>query len=422
MRTFWQRKVLFTHNFLPLRQRLPLICILYTVSINTGSSKGFFMASSSIIVVGGGIAGAMTALHLQRRGEQVTLIDRWEPGHSRAASTDYNRVIRAISGRDEFYTRWARDSRSRWLELQAETGQNLMYECGALILATEGHCDWEDGTAGTFDTVGVPYYRFTPSDIQQRFPQFKVDDISYALFEPEAGLLMAHRCVLTTLRLFKEAGGKVQRGVVTTDTTERPMLDGKPLEADVIVMAPGAWMAELFPRTIKPISAIVGVNVLYTSTPEGSDSFDMTHMPCWIDHGQGSFGIPSSEGSGVKAAVVIPNTPIDLNNDERLIEKQSLNKTRSYIRHRLPGLVGERVVDNKFNQVILTPDTHFILDWHPEHENVLLAGGCSGHLFKHAPVFGDFAAGVAVRDYGTADRFKIAGRRKLSPKESPSGR
>ena len=132
-------------------------------------------------------------------------------------------------------------------------------------------------------------------------------------------------------------------------------MDGKPLQADVIVICPGAWMAEMFPRTIKPISAIMGINVLYTSTPDGSDAFDMENMPCWIDHGQGSFGIPSSEGSGVKAAVVIPHTPIDINNDERLIEKASLAKTRQYIRHRLPGLEGQRIVDSKFNQVILTP-------------------------------------------------------------------
>ena len=83
------------------------------------------MLNAKIFVVGGGIAGVMTALHLQRRGAQVTLIDRWEPGHARAASTDSNRVIRAISGRDEFYTRWARESRARWLELAAESGQNL---------------------------------------------------------------------------------------------------------------------------------------------------------------------------------------------------------------------------------------------------------------------------------------------------------
>jgi glycine/D-amino acid oxidase-like deaminating enzyme len=118
---------------------------------------------------------------------------------------------------------------------------------------------------------------------------------------------------------------------------------------------------------------------------------------------------------------VIPDK-IDLDNDERLIKQKMLSRTRQYIDKRLPGLRGERVIDSKFNQIILTPDTHFILDFHPEHENLLLAGGCSGHLLKHGPVFGEFAAGVGLRNFGTPDRFKLGPRRKLSPAESPSGR
>jgi len=308
------------------------------------------------------------------------------------------------------------------MELEAETGQKLYYENGALILATEGHCHWEDATPATFDKVGVPYTRFQADDIKYHFPQCQTPDIVYALYEPEAGMVMAHRAVITTVQRFQELGGVVKRGRVTTDTDEYPMQNGKRLEADVIVIATGPWMAEMFPRTIGPISVIMGINVLYTSTPDGDDSFDHTKMPCWIDHGMGSFGLPSAEGSGVKAAVVIPNEPIDINNDERLIRRESLNKTRSYIRHRLPGLIGERVVDSKFNQVILTPDTHFVIDWHPAHEKMMFAGGCSGHLFKHGPTYGDFAAGVAMKEYVTADRFKVAGRKKLSPQESPSGR
>jgi len=377
---------------------------------------------SEIIVVGAGIAGASTALALVKRGASVTLVDRWEPGHARASSSDYNRVARAISGQDTFYTSWFRDARMRWMELEAETGQKLYYENGALILATEGHCHWEDATPATFEKVGVPYIRFGADDIKHHFPQFHTPDIAYALFEPEAGMVMAHRGVITTIQRFEELGGRVQRGRVETDENERLILDGKPLESDIIVVATGPWMTEMFPRTIAPINVIMGINVLYTSTPDGSDMFDHTRMPCWIDHGMGSFGLPSAEGSGVKAAVVIPNEPIDINNDERLIRRESLNKTRSYIQKRLPGLIGERVVDSKFQQVSITPDTHFIIDWHPEHENMLFAGGCSGHLYKHGPTFGDFAAGVAVKEYGTADRFKIAGRRKLSPEESPSGR
>ncbi|MFK7753578.1 MAG: FAD-dependent oxidoreductase [Sedimentitalea sp.] len=378
-------------------------------------------AQPEVIVVGAGISGVMIALNLRRRGCDVTLIDKWEPGHSRASSTDYNRVIRSIHGHDEFYTKWARDARIGWLELEHETGQKLFYECGTLILATQGHCHWEDATEQTFGKLGVPYRRMSSEDIRLHFPMFKADDIAYGLYEPEAGMIMAHRAVITALNLFKSLGGTVKRGNVVTDANERLMLDGKPLEADTIVVATGPWMSEMYPRTVKPITHVVGINVFYTSTPEGSTEFDAERMPCWIDHGQSAFGLPSVEGHGVKAAAVIPEH-IDINDDDRLIDKNLIPRTQSYIRTRFPGLVGQKVVDSKFNQIIMTPDTHFILDWHPDHENVLLAGGCSGHLFKHGPVWGEFAGGVAVKDYGTAERFKLAGRRKLSPAESPSGR
>ena len=379
------------------------------------------MGKPDAIVVGGGIAGLMTAVSLARRGVRVELIDRWEPGHARATSSDYNRVIRAIHGKDRFYTRWAREARLRWLELEEETGQKLYYENGALILATEGHCNWEDNTAETFTELGVPFHRYSPDDLRSFFPQFDPTGIKYALHEPEAGMIMAHRALITATGLLKRLGGTLRRGHVTTDEDEHPILDGKRLEADLIVVATGPWMAEMFPRTVKPISVVAGVNVLYHSTPDGSELFDQSRMPCWIDHGKGSFGLPSVEGSGVKAAVVIPDK-IDLDNDERLIRQKMIARTRQYIDHRLPGLTGQRVVDSKFNQIIITPDTHFILDFHPRHDNVLLAGGCSGHLLKHGPVFGEFAAGVGLRDFGTPDRFKLGPRKKLSPAESPSGR
>ena len=79
------------------------------------------MARAEVVVVGAGVAGVMTALELARRGQKVELIDRWEPGHARASSTDYNRIIRAISGRDEFYTRWAMEAR---LALAGDAGGN----------------------------------------------------------------------------------------------------------------------------------------------------------------------------------------------------------------------------------------------------------------------------------------------------------
>lgn len=60
------------------------------------------MARANVLVVGACVAGVTAAFELTKRGKRVELIDRWEPGHPRASSTDYNRIIHAISGRDEF--------------------------------------------------------------------------------------------------------------------------------------------------------------------------------------------------------------------------------------------------------------------------------------------------------------------------------
>ena len=74
---------------------------------------------SDVIVVRAGIASVMTAFSCQRRGHSTTLIDRWEPGHPRASSTDYSRIIRSIHGSDLLYTKWVREARLRGLEFQS---------------------------------------------------------------------------------------------------------------------------------------------------------------------------------------------------------------------------------------------------------------------------------------------------------------
>ncbi len=80
----------------------------------------------------------------------------------------------------------------------------------------------------------------------------------------------------------------------------------------------------------------------------------------------------------MKAAIAWEQTVIDLDRDNRVVQASAFHRTRQYLRHRLPGLAEQRAVDQKACQIAMTPDTHFILDFHPEHDNVLIAGGCSG--------------------------------------------
>ena len=373
-------------------------------------------------MVGAGVAGVMSALSLQQRGYKVSLIDRWEPGHPRASSSDYNRLFRNIHGADRMYTKWARQSRLQWMELQVELNCVLYVESGVLVIATERHSAWEDSTFATFDELGVPYFKFDVDELSIRFPQFKFNNVAYGIYEPEAGALMAHRAIIELTKKFVRQGGKVHRCHVRSDGDERLNIEGKVLDADLIVASAGPWLGDMYPRTIAPILDVVRQNIIYTSTPDADTSYDSDNMPGWIDHGYSAYGAPSIEGTGVKAAIAWTEAIIDLDNDERIVDQATFTRTRQYIRNRMPGLAGQRAVDQKACQIAMTPDTHFIIDHHPQHENVLIVGGCSGHLFKHGPVVGEFVAGVGLREFGTADRFKINSRLKLALADSPSGR
>jgi glycine/D-amino acid oxidase-like deaminating enzyme len=44
----------------------------------------------------------------------------------------------------------------------------------------------------------------------------------------------------------------------------------------------------------------------------------------------------------------------------------------------------------------MSPDSDFVVGAHPEHPNVAIAAGFSGHGFKFAPVIGEALADLAV--------------------------
>ncbi len=380
------------------------------------------MAGTRYAVVGAGIVGVMTALELQKQGYSVTLYDGWEPGHTRAASSGIHRVTRSAHGGDELYTRWQWESRMRWLELQAEWGIELLRETGGLLLAETGRSAWESAAIPVLARLGIPALRLSPAELSARYPHVNFQRVEFGLYEPHAGFLWARRALVKGYQEFVKRGGTFERARPRTTPAERLTVDGKPLQADRIVVATGSWMKEMFRRSVGGMLKVVRQDVIFTSPPEGSKTYDAANHPVWIDHGYPGYGIPAVEGHGFKAVIAWHESDIDLDSDDRVVDRGALVRSRQYLSYRFPELADQPITDQKVCHIVMTPDTHFLFDFHPEHEDIILAGGCSGGIFKHGPIIGEYVAGMATGRWLPDERFRIGNRGTLSLGDSPTGR
>src|SRR3954451_18492683 len=105
-----------------------------------------------VVIVGGGTFGASLAWRLAGRGDDVTLVDQFEPGDVRAASGGETRLIRGAHGADRDYAAMARRARTLWRELEAESGEDLLHECGVSWFA-HGEDGWEAQSERTLERL-----------------------------------------------------------------------------------------------------------------------------------------------------------------------------------------------------------------------------------------------------------------------------
>ena len=71
------------------------------------------------------------------------------------------------------------------------------------------------------------------------------------------------------------------------------------------------------------------------------------------------------------------------------------------------------IVETRICQVEQTGNGDFLIDRHPDYDNVWIAGGGSGHGYKHGPMVGQYVADRVEgkpADAELAKTFALAGR------------
>ena len=151
-------------------------------------------ASMDVVVVGAGTFGASLAWWLARTGDRVTLVDQFEPGDARASSGGETRLYRCAHGAASDYTAMARRARTLWRELEEESGEKVLIECGLAWFAHRPH-GWEAESERMLAAHSIPVERLDSRSASGLFPSFRGDDLAFVLVEPEAGVLRAESAV-----------------------------------------------------------------------------------------------------------------------------------------------------------------------------------------------------------------------------------
>lgn len=382
------------------------------------------------VVIGLGAVGSACLLQLARRGQRVLGIDRFVPPHAHGSSHGETRVTRCAIGEGEAYVPLVLRSHAIWREVEAETGEELLVACGALILANRagtaeihGKGDFVRRTIAAAERFAIPHEVLDAAEIARRFPQFRPRGNELGYFEPGGGFLRPERCIAAQLAWARRLGAAVRTGTEVTAIARDgagvrvTTADGAQYLADDAVLAAGPWAAGLAGA---PLAGQLSVTrqVLHWFATEDDAAFAPDRCPVFIwmhgDRAEDSFyGFPS-QGAGQGVKVATEQYCERTAHPDLLRREVSAEEARAmfanHVAGRLAGVLPEQLRAAAC-MYTMTPDAEFLIDRAPDDARLLVVSACSGHGFKHSAGLGEAVAASLTGAEGGADLTPFLARR-----------
>ena len=356
-----------------------------------------------VVVVGLGGMGSAAAYALAARGLRVLGLERHTPAHDQGSSHGGSRITRQAYFEDPAYVPLLLRAYELWERLQRDSGEDLIALTGGLFLGPPESATVA-GSLRASRQWSLPHELLDSGEVARRFPTIRILPDEVGLHEAKAGVLRPERTVSAHLALAGRAGAELHfrepvREWTATGAGVRVVTDLATYEADRLVLAPGAWAPELLADIGVPLT--VERHVTYWFQPTGGiEPYLPDRHPIWIHEdrdGEQVYGFPALDGTGggVKTAFFRRGQECSPETIERHVSAEEVATMREHAGRVLPSLPGAfvRAATCLYSN---TPDHHFVLAVHPEHERVTVACGFSGHGFKFVPVVGEVVADLVT--------------------------
>jgi sarcosine oxidase len=358
------------------------------------------MPEYDVLVVGLGAMGSAAAWQLARRGLRVLGVDRFVPPHSLGSSHGRSRMIREAYFEHPLYVPLVQRAYQAWAALEAASGSRLLTITGGLMIGLPNG----GLVAGARQSAlghGLPFEELSGNETRQRFPAFQLAPGEVALREPRAGVLDPEACITVALNQAGGLGaelhyGETVRGWEPTGRGVRVETDRGNYGATRLVLAAGAWMAGSLPKITQGLT--VERQVMFWLSPAAHpEHFTPTGFPVFIwewTAGRYLYGFPDF-GTGVKVARHHEGEAAAPDDGRRPVDAGEEAEFRRLLAERLPDANG-RLLETAVCLYTNAPDGHFVLDFHPECPEVIVASPCSGHGFKFASAIGGIVADLVL--------------------------
>ena len=368
------------------------------------------------IVIGLGAIGSAAAYWLSTRlGDRVLGLEQFELGHPNGASQDHSRIIRYSYHRPD-YVRLARRAYASWAEVEAESGERVVTVTGGLDLWPPAAFYPIEEYTGSLTAEGIPFELLDATEIRRRWPQWRVDDATTALFQAEGGLADPIRGNRAHRDLAVRRGASLRERAPVTGIREAggehevTIADGTTYRTPRIVIAADAWTNDLlanFDRRL-PLT-ITKEQVTYFACPDPS-AFDPDRFPIWIWQDEPCFyGFPTYGEAGPKVAQDVGGEVVSPQTRTFDRDEAAFARVEGFMAAHLPGALGPPIL-TRTCLYTLTPDRDFVLDRLPDTPGVAIVLGAA-HGFKYASALGRILAELvldgATPSAGEIDAFRV---------------